>query len=191
MIIVEAREQLQFASREEFREWLNENCMSVQGIWLVFGKKGGPKTLSANEALEEALCFGWIDGLMKSIDEKVYIKYFAQRRNGSNWSEKNKGLVASLEKQGKMTDHGFAKVEEAKKKGTWDAPKPRPFTDEDINTLSEALKDTEPAYSNFLAMSQSVKITYTAVYLTAVSEETRAKRLAKIIERLNNNLKPM
>ena len=188
---MEAREQFQFTSREEFREWLKENCLSVQGIWLVFGKKGGPKTLSANEALEEALCFGWIDGLMKSIDEKVYIKYFAQRRNGSNWSEKNKGLIESLEKQGKMTDHGRAKVEEAKKKGKWDAVKPRPFTDEDIAVLSEALKGTEPAYSKFLAMSPSVKATYTAAYLAAVAEETRARRLVKIIERLNNNLKPM
>ena len=95
-------EQVQFASREEFREWLTEHCLSVQGIWLVFGKKGGPKTLSSNEALEEALCFGWIDGQMKSIDNTVYIKYFAQRRKESRWSEKNKSLVDSLEKQGKM-----------------------------------------------------------------------------------------
>lgn len=185
------REQYQFASREEFREWLNEHCLSVQGIWLILGKKGGPKTISASEALEEALCFGWIDGQMKSIDEKVYIKYFAQRRKGSVWSEKNKGLIESLEKQGKMTDYGRAKVEEAKKRGTWDAPKSRPFTDEDIKKLSEVLMGTEPAYSNFQAMSPSVKTTYAALYLSAVAEETRARRLAKIIERLNNNLKPM
>ena len=188
---MEDREQIQFASREEFREWLNKHCLSVQAIWLVLGKKGGPKTISASEALEEALCFGWIDGQIKSIDEKVYIKYFAQRRKGSVWSEKNKGLIRSLEKQGIMTDHGRAKVEEAKKRGKWDAPKPQPFTDEDINIFSEVLKGTEPAYSNFLTMSPSVKATYTAVYITAVSEETKARRLAKIIERLNNNLKPM
>ncbi|MEN6520427.1 MAG: hypothetical protein ABFD46_04650 [Armatimonadota bacterium] len=197
MTAIEARDQYQitsmyqFASREEFREWLNENCQSVQGIWLVIGKKGGPKTLSASEALEEALCFGWIDGQMNSLDETAYKKYFAQRRKGSKWSEKNKGLIDSLEAQGKMTDHGRAKVEEAKRRGTWDTPKPVPFTDEQLNTLVELLKGTEPAYSNFLAMSQSVRVTYTAVYLAAVSEEARARRLARIIERLNNNLKPM
>lgn len=191
MGIGEAREQFQFASREEFRVWLSKCCLSVQGIWLVFGKKGGPKTLSASEALEEALCFGWIDGQMKSIDETVYIKYFAQRRKGSNWSEKNKGLIESLEKQGRMTDHGRAKVEEAKKRGTWDAPKPQPFTDEDISVLTQVLKGTEPAYTNFMAMSSSIKATYTALYLSARSDETRVKRLARITERLNNNLKPM
>ncbi len=76
-------EQVRFASREEFREWLSENGQSVKSIWLVLGKKGGPTTISAQEALEEALCFGWIDGQIRSVDETVYIKYFAQRRKGS------------------------------------------------------------------------------------------------------------
>ena len=62
-------EVLTFASREEFREWLSRNCLSEEGVWLLFGKVGGPKTIKAGEALEEALCFGWIDGQMKSIDE--------------------------------------------------------------------------------------------------------------------------
>lgn len=184
-------EQIQFGSREEFRDWLAEHCLSVQSIWLVFGKKGGPKTVSPSEALEEALCFGWIDGQLRSIDEKVYIKYFAHRRKGSIWSEKNKGLVASLEKQGKMTDNGRAKVEEAKKNGNRDAALPPPITDEDACAFCELLKGTEPACSNFLAMSPSVRRTYTGAYRAAVSDEARARRLAQIIERLNNNLRPM
>lgn len=65
-----------FESREEFRTYLCDNCLSTEGIWLLFGKKGGPKTLKASEALEEALCFGWIDGQMQSIDDKSYKKYF-------------------------------------------------------------------------------------------------------------------
>lgn len=189
--MVMTAERVQFVSRQEFREWLGEHCLSVQGIWLVFGKKGGPKTISASEALEEALCFGWIDGQMKSIDETVYVKYFALRRKGSNWSEKNKGLIDSLEKQGKMTDHGRAKVEEAKGIGTWDAPKAPPVTDEDAAIFSELLKGAEPAYSNFLAMSPSVKRMYTGLYRGAVSDEAKARRLEQIIERLNDNLKPM
>jgi uncharacterized protein YdeI (YjbR/CyaY-like superfamily) len=179
------------ASREEFRKWLDEHCLSVQGIWLVFGKKGGPKTLSANEALEEALCFGWIDGQMKSIDGATYIKYFAQRRKGSNWSDKNKALVEHLEKAGRMTDHGRAKVAEAKETGAWDAPKPPPITDDDINAFSVLLKGVEPAYSNFVAMSRSVRRTYTAAYRGAVSQEAKARRLEQITERLSKNLKPM
>ncbi len=186
-----AVEQIQFGSREEFRDWLAENCLSVQSVWLVFGKNGGPKTVSPAEALEEALCFGWIDGQLRSIDERVYIKYFAQRRKGSVWSEKNKGLIGSLEKQGRMTDHGRVKVEEAKKNGAWDSPKPPPITDEDVCVFCELLKGIEPACSNFLAMSPSVRRTYTGAYRAAVSDEAKAKRLAQIIERLNNNLRPM
>ncbi len=63
---------MQFESRDGFREWLYENCLSSAGIWVLFGKAGGPKTIKAKEALEEALCFGWIDGQMQKIDDKTY-----------------------------------------------------------------------------------------------------------------------
>ena len=79
---------MKFATIEEFRKWLNEHCLSNEGIWLLFGKAGGPQTIKAGEALEEALCFGWIDGQMHSIDDKTYKKYFSMRREKSNWSEK-------------------------------------------------------------------------------------------------------
>ncbi len=85
---------LEFSGREEFRKWLSEHCLSTDGVWLLFGKAGGPKTIKAPEALEEALCFGWIDGQMKSIDDKTYIKYFSMRREKSKWSEKIRRLPA-------------------------------------------------------------------------------------------------
>ena len=115
-------EILQFADREEFRKWLSDNCLTSSGVWLLFGKAGGPKTLKAAEALEEALCFGWIDGQMQSLDGKSYKKYFSVRRVKSKWSDKNKKLVQSLEERGLMTDFGRKKIEEAKKNGQWDAP---------------------------------------------------------------------
>ena len=83
-------EILEFANREEFRKWLCDNCMSKDGVWLLFGKAGGRKTIKADEALEEALCFGWIDGLMQSIDDKYYKKYFSMRRENSKWSERSR-----------------------------------------------------------------------------------------------------
>ncbi len=95
---------MEFASREAFRTWLSDNCQSSEGVWLLFGKAGGPRTVKAAEALEEALCFGWIDGQMQSIDDQTYKKYFSMRRDKSKWSEKNKALAISLEKQGLMTD---------------------------------------------------------------------------------------
>ena len=182
---------MQFANREEFREWLSGHCQSSAGVWLLFGKAGGPKTIKAGEALEEALCFGWIDGQMQSIDEKTYRKYFSLRREKSKWSEKNKALVKSLEERGLMTDFGREKIEEAKQNGQWDAPKPAAVTEEQIACLSELLKGYEPACTNFQAMPLSVKKTYTRAYFDAKTDAGREKRIAWMVDRLNKNLKPM
>lgn len=181
----------EFSNREDFRKWLDDNCLSSAGVWLLFGKAGGPKTIKAGEALEEALCFGWIDGQMASIDDKTYKKYFSLRRASSKWSDKNKALVEKLETQGMMTDYGRKKIEEAKKNGQWDTPKPPPVTEEQIDALAVLLKEYEPAYTNFLSMSLSVKKTYTRAYFDAKTDGGRAKRLAWMVERLNKNLKPM
>lgn len=182
---------LEFASREDFRAWLQDNCLSNEGVWLLFGKAGGPRTLKAGEALEEALCFGWIDGQMQSIDDKMYKKYFALRRAHSNWSEKNKALAEQLVQQGKMTEHGLCKMEEARENGQWSAPRPPGITEEDIAALSRLLEGHEPACTNFKAMSLSVKKTYTRAYQDAKTGAGREKRLAWMVERLNENLKPM
>lgn len=182
---------IQFENREAFRKWLSAHCLSDEGIWLLFGKAGGPKTLKAGEALEEALCFGWIDGQMQSIDDKTYKKYFSARRKNSKWSEKNKALAENLEKCGLMTDFGRAKIEEAKENGQWDAHKPAAITDEQIDCLSELLRQYEPAFTNFQAMSLSVKKTYTRAYFDAKTDAGREKRIAWMTDRLNKNLKPM
>lgn len=182
---------LEFHDRAAFRIWLEKNCTSRDGVWLLFGKKGGPVTLTAGEALEEALCFGWIDGQMKSMDDKTYKKYFSIRRENSKWSEKNKALVEQLEQQGKMTDYGRSKIEDAKKNGQWNVPKPVAITEEQIALVSGLLKEHETAYRNFESMSASVKKTYARAYLDAKTDEGREKRLTWMIERLNKNLKPM
>lgn len=180
-----------FADREAFRAWLEEHCLSQEGVWLLFGKAGGPKTIKAAEALEEALCFGWIDGQMQSIDERTYRKYFAMRREKSKWSEKNKALVQRLEARGLMTDFGRQKIEEAKRNGQWDAPQPEAVTEEQIAAVSALLEGHEPAFTHFQAMSPSVRKTYTRAYLDAKTEAGREKRLAWMVDRLNRNLKPM
>ena len=182
---------MEFANREEFRKWLNEHCLSNAGIWLLFGKAGGPKTIKAGEALEEALCFGWIDGQMQSIDDKTYKKYFSMRREKSKWSEKNKALVKSLEERGLMTDFGRKKIEEAKKNGQWDTQNTMVVTEEQITCLSALLQEYEPAYTNWKAMSLSVKKTYTRAYFDAKTDAGREKRIAWMVDRLNKNLKPM
>ena len=184
-------EILKFSDRLAFRDWLSGNAASSQGVWLLFGKKGGPLTLSAGEALEEALCFGWIDGQMQSLGSTEYKKYFAPRSAKSKWSDKNKALAEQLEKQGKMTGHGRSKIAEAKQNGQWDAVKPPAITAEQVALLAESLKEYEPAHTNFQAMSPSVKKTYARAYFDAKTQAGRDSRLSWMIERLNNNLKPM
>lgn len=184
-------EQLLFANRLEFREWLINNHNKSKGTWLVFGKTEKLRTIKPDEALEEALCFGWIDGQINSMDEEKYVKKFTPRRKGSKWSEKNRGIAAKLIEDGLMSENGFAVIEQAKKYGTWDLPKAEPIDDEQISILTEALRGSEPAFTNFQNMSRSVRRTYAAHYLNAKSDETRKRRLAQIIGRLNENKKPM
>jgi len=184
-------EQLLFSDREEFRQWLFKNCNRSKGIWVIFGKAGKLKTVKQDEALEEALCFGWIDGLIKNINEEKYLKKFTPRRKGSKWSVRNREIVNKLIKSGKMTEYGKKAIEEAKGSGIWDIPKRERVPDSQIEILTKALDGVEPAQSNFLKMPLSVRRTYTGFYLDAKKEEIRINRLKKIIERLNANKRPM
>ncbi len=184
-------EQLLFADREDFRQWLIKNHATHKGFWIVLGKGGKLKTIKPDEALEEALCFGWIDGLIKSVNEEKYIKKFTPRRKDSKWSERNKDIVNRLIKNGKVTEHGMKAIEEAKRNGNWDMPKREPTSNDQIEILIKALNGAEPALSNFLKMPLSMRRTYTSFYLDAKKEEIRINRLKKITERLNENKGPM
>jgi len=183
--------ELLFASRGEFRAWLRENAETGDGVWLIFGKDKAVVTVSAHDALEEALCFGWIDGQMKSIDSTKYLKYFAKRRDRSPWSEKNKKIVGGLIERKLMTALGERAVEAAIKNGTWDAQQDAQITDEQAGAFAEKLRGLSPAWENFNAMPRSVRLTYTRRYLSFKGEEARQRDFEKIVERLNKNLKPM
>lgn len=181
-----------FKNRLEFRKWLMENALSDKGIWLVFSKQKPLNTIKASEALEEALCFGWIDGQIQNIDENSYIKYFKQRRKNSNWSEKNKKIIEELEQKNLMTDFGRAKIEYAKLNGFWDMPISNLLTEDQMQQFENLLKPFESAYENFMKMSQSVRKTYTASYFFgAKTEEGKQKKINTIKERLDLNLNPM
>ena len=106
-----------FSDREEWRQWLQENYDRESEVWFVFPlKTSGETAISYNDAVEEALCFGWIDGQIRSIDETKYLKYFARRRAKSVWSEKNKKTIDMLRSKGVMTEWGekYTRVLEAK-----------------------------------------------------------------------------
>jgi uncharacterized protein YdeI (YjbR/CyaY-like superfamily) len=185
-------EQMTFENRQSFREWLAGNALSDDGLWLVFDKRKNALYISASEALEEALCFGWIDGQIQSIDENAYRKYFKQRRADSNWSEKNKKLVMALESKGSMTDFGRAKVDEAKQNGSWGAPKTEVLTEEQTAAFEAMLRPFEIAYANFMKMPKSARKAYaSSYYFGAKTDEGKQKRLTTIVERLSLNLNPM
>jgi len=182
---------LTFTDRQAFREWLGKYGTESDGIWLLFSKKGNFVTLSAADALEEALCHGWIDGQIQSLDDNTYKKYFAQRIPKSEWSVKNKKLAQTLMEKGLMTQQGLEAIERAKKNGSWDNAKRILINDEQIEMFKEIIQPYKPAYTNLLAMSNSIRRTYTGFYFDAKSDKTRQDRLEKIIDRLNRNLKPM
>ena len=184
-------DQLVFENRAAFREWLVQNHQKSPGIWLVFSKDTEFRTLTANEALEEALCFGWIDGQLRSLGAKEYLKRFTPRRKRSVWSERNRKLAQKLTEEGAMTAAGRAAIAQAQELGTWDKPKPAPISEAQVEILTDALSGSGKALTNFLNMSASVRRTYTAFYLAAKSEDTRKRRLEQIIERLKENKKPM
>lgn len=182
---------LTFVDRQAFRDWLGKNGSLSSGIWLLFGKNQKLATLTADEALEEALCHGWIDGQMKSLDDNTYRKYFARRIPKSKWSAKNKKSAKTLIEKGLMTQQGFEAIENARKLGLWDSAERNPVYDHQIQMFKEIIQSYEPAFANLLAMSPSVQRTYTGYYYDAKSDKTRQARLEKIVDRLNKNLKPM
>ena len=183
--------ELLFSMRKDFHAWLQKNAETSDGVWLVFGKTKDLVTLTANDALEEALCFGWIDGQIKSIDDIKYKKYFARRRDKSIWSEKNKKIVEMLRKKKLMDKLGDKAIDTAKKNGTWNAAKREPITAGQIKIFTKRLKGKSPAFENFSKMPPSVQSSYTGRYFSFKTEEARQKDFEKIVDRLNKNLKPM
>jgi uncharacterized protein YdeI (YjbR/CyaY-like superfamily) len=186
-------EELLCRDRIELRAWLEANHAVSEGVWLVLGKTAALPTVSAADALEEALCFGWIDGQLASVGEDKYLKRFTPRRKDSPWSERNRGIAEDLAARGLMAPAGQAAMEAAKADGRWDAVKAPPPGEAEAAALEAdlAAAGRELALTNYRAMSPSVRRTFAAHYASAKKPETKAKRLGEIAERLDRNLKPM
>jgi uncharacterized protein YdeI (YjbR/CyaY-like superfamily) len=180
-----------FKNRSEWRQWLEQNHSKSDGIWVVYFKKHTKKeSLSYNEGVEEALCFGWIDSIVKSIDSERYKQKYTPRRNGSVWSDVNRKRVEKMIKEGKMTHAGLKPIEEAKKNGQWEkayGARIRPEMPED---LLVALQANKIALENFTKFAQSHQTTYIYWLNSAKRTETRNKRIAQIINFSEKNKKP-
>jgi uncharacterized protein YdeI (YjbR/CyaY-like superfamily) len=177
-------------SRQEWREWLQKNHIKKQSVWLIYyKKKSAIPTVTYSEAVDEALCFGWIDSKTKPINEESFMQFFSRRKEKSVWSKINKEKIQRLIEAGLMTQAGYDIIETAKQNGSWT-----------ILDGAEALvipADLENEFQNranakkyFLSLSRSDKRNILQWLVLAKRQETRQKRIEEIVELADNNQKP-
>jgi len=184
-------EQLYLATREEWRSWLTSHYDSSTGIWLVYYKKGsGKPRIPYDDAVEEALCFGWIDSLVKTLDEHRYMQKYSPRRKNSNWSELNRNRCRQQIADGMMTPAGLRSIEIAIKTGRWDPPMTEINADEIPPVLETALRAKPNAWKHFISFAPSYRTKYIQWFITAKREQTRMTRLKEIVRRSSMNEKP-
>ena len=169
-------------------EWLQANYLKEHEIWLIYYKKAsGKPTIAYNDAVEEALCFGWIDSLMKSIDDRFHMQTFTPRKPKSAWSVTNKARLAKLMKAGVMAPAGLAAVEQAKKSGSWTA-----YASVDAMTIPPELKralDANPdAKTNWPTYTPSAQRAFLHMVNGAKRPETREKYVRRVIELVSNKV---
>ncbi len=173
-----------------WREWLEENHQQKEAVWLIFYKtKSLNHNLSWSHAVDEALCYGWIDSVKKSIDAERFKQYFGKRKPKSNWSRINKQKVAALIDQGLMQDAGHKSIEVAKENGSWTILD----SVEDLIVppdLKEALTNLPNALDYFEALSNSNKKILLYWVVSAKREETRQKRIEDIAANASQGQKP-
>jgi len=180
-----------FTNRAEWRLWLERNHDTETEGWLLLYKKHtGKAELQLSEAVEEAICYGWIDGKLRRIDDERYILRFSPRRPKSVWSKINKERAERMTEEGKMTTAGLEKISEAKQSGKWDiayTSREKPNLPED---LKKALIGNPKAWKNFNEFSNSHQFMYVYWVSDAKRETTRKKRVQQVLERSARNERP-
>ena len=174
-----------FRSPTEWKRWLHREHATTKAVWVRFFKKGtGIKSITYAEALDEALCYGWIDGQARRFDEQSYLQRFTPRRQRSPWSKINRDHVARLTREKRMQPAGLAEVDRAKKDGRWDAAYDSFGTASPPDDFTAALARNKKAKAFFATLSrQNVYAIYFRLH-HAKKAETRAKRVAQFIEML-------
>jgi uncharacterized protein YdeI (YjbR/CyaY-like superfamily) len=174
---------LRVTNREDWRTWLKENHDKEKEVWLIFYKKHtGKPGVPYDDAVEEALCFGWIDSIVKRIDDEKYAQKFTPRKPDSKWSQSNKKRVEKMIKEDRMTEAGLALINAAKKSGKWEQVISQP---KELNIppgVKDALSANKKAWENFNKLAPSYKKQYIGWITTAKKEETRQLRLKEAVE---------
>jgi uncharacterized protein YdeI (YjbR/CyaY-like superfamily) len=169
-----------------WRRWLGANAPGQPGVWLVLSKQGtnGPTRLTHDEALDEALCHGWIDGQVRRRDDVSFRQRFTPRRARSPWSRRNVGIVARLEKEGRMGPGGRAEVERARVDGRWAAAYAGPATIEMPADLAAALAAAPEAQATFATLTSQNRYAILYRLATAKRADTRARRVDQFVAML-------
>jgi len=173
-------------TRADWRSWLAENHGRVKEVWLVYYKKRtGLPSITYGDSLDEALCFGWVDSLIKRIDDAKYVRKFTPRKDDSKWSVVNKQRVEQLIQEGLMTEHGLIKVEAAKRSGSWDHPVQKPKLDFEMPTeFATALQENPPAEETFNQLAPTYQKQYIGWISVAKRPETKEKRIKESLRLL-------
>lgn len=181
---------LHFESRVAWRRWLEKNSGDAQEVWLIHYKKhSGKISIGHADAVEEALCFGWIDGKMKSVDEEMFILRYSPRRTRSIWSKINKERAEKMVTQGRMTTAGLIKIEEAKLNGSWDGAYSNKTRDGIPIDLDKALLEDLTAWHYFARFANSYRNMHIGWVCGAKTEGTRKQRIAEVVKRSALNKK--
>jgi len=181
---------ISFVSQDHFESWMEENNSLTEGIWVRFYKKNSfTKSINYDEALDVALCYGWIDGQVKKFDELSYIQKFTPRRSKSMWSKRNREHVSRLEKENRMKLSGIKEVEKAKNDGRWekayDSPGNMIVPDDFIRELSKNKK----AFEFYNTLNKANKYSIGWRLQTAKNVETREKRFNEILNMMDKGEK--
>jgi uncharacterized protein YdeI (YjbR/CyaY-like superfamily) len=178
-------EERAFASREELESWLEEHHASSDGVMMRIAKKGsGVPSVTLDEALDLMLCFGWIDGVRKGLDDTHFLQKYTPRRARSKWSKRNVGKVEALIAAGAMRPAGHAEIERAKADGRWDAAYASQANIEVPPDLQAELDARPVAAEHFAALNATNRYSILFRLHDAKRPETRARRLAQFVEML-------
>lgn len=176
-----------FATQALWEQWLAQHHAAAHGIWIQFFKKAsGMATVTYAEALDVALCYGWIDGQLKPMDAVSYKQYFTPRRPRSIWSKRNVAHVARLMAEGRMQPAGIAQVEAAKTDGRWEAAYDSPANLSVPDDFMAELTKHPGALAFYASLSRTNKYAISWRLQTAKRPETREKRKQEILEMLRN-----
>ncbi|MFL5448271.1 MAG: YdeI/OmpD-associated family protein [Gemmatimonadales bacterium] len=174
-----------FRSPAAWEKWLEKHHASSSGVWLEFAKKeSGLTTVSYKEALEVALCYGWIDGLVAGVDARVYRQRFTPRRARSKWSQINRAAVERLHAAGRLAPAGVRQMEEAQQDGRWDAAYPSPSQMRPPEDFLAALEPYPEAQRFFEGLSSQNRYAILYRLHDARRPETRARRLEEFVRML-------